>query len=219
MELKGIKINFLGDSITEGVGASDEGHRFTDILQRRFGLAEARNYGISGTRYARQAQPSDDPRCDRDFCSRVCEMDADADIVIVFGGTNDFGHGDAPLGTFSDRTSDTFCGACHLLYTRLIERYPAALIVILTPLHRENEDDSRGDGNKALPAAPLRTYVEIIRQAAEYYSLPVLDLFAQSGLQPKVPVIKQRCCPDGLHPNDTGHEILASKIGAFLLRQ
>ncbi len=219
MELNGKRINFLGDSITEGVGASDEAHRFSNILKRRFGLAEARNYGIGGTRYARQTRPSDDLRCDRDFCSRVGEMNADADIVVVFGGTNDFGHGDAPLGSFSDRTADTFYGACHLLYTRLIERYPAALIVILTPLHRENEDNLFGDGNKAAPAAPLSTYVGIIRQVAEYYALPVLDLFAQSGLQPKVPAIKQRCCPDGLHPNDAGHEILAAKIGAFLLCQ
>ncbi len=219
MELNGKRINFLGDSITEGVGTSSDKQRFTDILKRRLGLAAARNYGIGGTRYARQSQPSEDPRCDRDFCSRVCEMEANADIVVVFGGTNDFGHGDASLGSFSDRTSDTFYGACHVLYTRLIERYPGALIVILTPLHRENEDDPRGDGNKAFPGAPLSTYVGIIRQVAEYYSLPVLDLFAQSGLQTRVPVIKQRYCPDGLHPNDAGHEILADKIGAFLLRQ
>lgn len=219
MELKGKRINFLGDSITEGVGTSCDTRRFTDILKRRFMLAEARNYGIGGTRYARQTQPSDDPRNDLDFCSRVCEMEVDADIIIVFGGTNDFGHGDAPLGSFSDRTSDTFYGACHVLYTRLIERYPAALIVILTPLHRENEDELHGDGSKAFPMAPLSTYVGIIRQVAEFYSLPVLDLFAQSGMQPRVSVIKQCYCPDGLHPNDAGHEILAAKIGAFLLCQ
>ena len=28
-----MKINFLGDSITEGVGASDKAHRYTDVFQ------------------------------------------------------------------------------------------------------------------------------------------------------------------------------------------
>ena len=34
MELKGTAINFLGDSITEGVGASEVSKRYTDILAR-----------------------------------------------------------------------------------------------------------------------------------------------------------------------------------------
>lgn len=37
-------------------------------------------------------------------------MDNDADIIIVFGGTNDFGNGDAPFGEMSDRTPYTFYG-------------------------------------------------------------------------------------------------------------
>ena len=47
----------------------------------------------------------------------------DADGVVVFGGTDDFGHGDAPIGTPSDRTYDTFYGACHVLFSKLIEKY------------------------------------------------------------------------------------------------
>ena len=53
-------------------------------------------------------------------------MIPDADIVVVFGGTNDFGWGDAPLGTMEDRREDTFYGAYHLLLQKLIDRYPDA---------------------------------------------------------------------------------------------
>ena len=63
-----------------------------------------------------------------DYCRRYKTMDPDADIIVVFGGTNDFGHGDAPLGEMSDRTVDTFYGALHTLYTSLITRYPEAPI-------------------------------------------------------------------------------------------
>lgn len=213
MELKGTKINFLGDSITEGAGTSSPDRMFTMLIEREYG-AICQNYGIGGTRIARQKTPTDE-KWDRDFISRVPEMDNDADIVVVFGGTNDFGHGDAPLGTMSDRTPYTFYGALHCLYTALTEKYPDVPVVILTPLHRLNEDSPKGD-NKPEPVGTLKEYVNIIREVAEYYSLPVLDLFKESGLQPKVPVIQQKYIPDGLHPNDDGNAILAHKIARFL---
>ena len=213
MELKGTKINFLGDSITEGAGTSSHDKMFTMLIEREYG-AICQNYGIGGTRIARQKTPTEE-KWDRDFISRVPEMDNDADIVVVFGGTNDFGHGDAPLGTMSDRTPYTFYGALHCLYTALTEKYPDVPVVILTPLHRLNEDSPKGD-NKPEPVGTLKEYVNIIREVAEYYSLPVLDLFKESGLQPKVPVIQQKYVPDGLHPNDDGNAILAHKIARFL---
>ena len=74
----------------------------------------------------------------------------------------------------------------------------------------------RGDGDKLQDVATLKTYVEIIREVAEYYSLPVLDLYANSGIQPKLSVVRERLCPDGIHPNDAGHRIVAEKILAFL---
>lgn len=213
MELKGTKINFLGDSITEGAGTSSHDKMFTMLIEREYG-AICQNYGIGGTRIARQKTPTDE-KWDRDFISRVPEMDNDADIVVVFGGTNDFGHGDAPLGTMDDRTPYTFYGALHCLYTALTEKYPDVPVVILTPLHRLNEDSPKGD-NKPAPVGTLKEYVNIIREVAEYYSFPVLDLFKESGLQPKVPVIQQKYIPDGLHPNDDGNAILAHKIARFL---
>ena len=213
MELKGTKINFLGDSITEGAGTSSHDKMFTMLIEREYG-AICQNYGIGGTRIARQKTPTNEKH-DRDFISRVPEMDNDADMVVVFGGTNDFGHGDAPIGTMSDRTPYTFYGALHCLYTALIEKYPGVPIVVLTPLHRITEDIPTGD-NKPAPVGTLKEYVNIIREVAEYYSLPVLDLFKESGLQPKIPVIQQKYVPDGLHPNDAGNEILAHKIARFL---
>lgn len=53
MELKGKVINFLGDSITEGHGTSDKAYRFTSLIQNSTG-AICNNYGISGTRIAKQ---------------------------------------------------------------------------------------------------------------------------------------------------------------------
>lgn len=215
MDISGLTINFLGDSITQGVGVSTPRNIYVNQLARMCGLYRVNNYGISGTRFARQKAPSDNASFDLDFCLRCTEMDKSADINIVLGGTNDFGHGDAPLGTPDDRTPDTFWGACHYLFRTLIETYPTATNVICTPLHRLNEDVPTGD-RKAEPVGTLKTYVDIIRTVAEFYSLPVCDLYAISGLQPRVPSIQERYIPDGLHPNDEGHAVMAQRIAGFL---
>ena len=125
MELKGKKINFLGDSITEGVGASEEQFMYPNVIAAECGLAAARNYGISGTRIARQ---DDEENFGNPFCDRYLTMDDDADMVVVFGGTNDYGHGRAPFGSFDDRTGDTYYGAWHVLLRGLLEKYPDSQI-------------------------------------------------------------------------------------------
>ena len=216
MELKGMTINFLGDSITEGVGASCVENRYTDVFAQLYGV-KVNNYGLSGSRFACQRVMTDEPH-ERHFCMRMAEMDENADAVVVFGGTNDFGHGDAPIGSFEDRDPSTFYGACHYLMSGLSERYCGKPVVILTPLHRSAEDCPQGDGTdrKLDVRAVLKDYRAIIMEVAAYYALPVLDLYATSGMQPSLDVCRQRLMPDGLHPSDEGHALLARRIGAFL---
>lgn len=211
MELQGKKINFLGDSITEGCCASAPEKGFVEVLKRSAGLAQARNYGIGGTRIARQRVPSQEAKYDLDFCSRATQMEKDADVILVFGGTNDHGHGDAPMGTEHDRTPDTFIGACHYLWSQLKACFPESRIVVLTPLHRVEENIPKGRGGWL-----LKDYVSVIRATAKEYGLSVLDLFETSALQAQVPEIAEKLTTDGLHPNDEGHGILAEEIKVFL---
>ena len=214
MELKGLKALFLGDSITEGHGASSRDRVYWQVLGNRTGM-ETVGYGVGGTRIARQLHKSGNERWDLDFCARAAEMDKTADIIGVFGGTNDYGHGFAPIGRPEDTDVWTFYGALNHLYTYLLTTYPNAFIFVMTPTHRLREDCPRGDGYKP-ETLPLKGYVEIIREVAEKYSLPVLDLYRESGINPAVPAMRERYMPDGLHPNDAGYEKLANIVEAFL---
>ncbi len=219
MKLKGLKINFLGDSITQGVGASSSETVYHAVLKKETGLSQVRNYGISGTRLAIQQSTKNREWNEvvdtNSFCERFHTMDDDADVVVVFGGTNDYGHGSAPIGCFSDRTPDTFYGACHYLFSGLVKKYIGKTIVIMTPLHRCNESVASKLPVKG-PHLNLKGYVGIIREVAEYYSLPVLDLFKESGLQPEIDEIREKYMPDGLHPSDEGNKVIAQKLKAFL---
>ena len=98
MELKNKKFVFLGDSITEGVNTIP----FHQQLKEMTGLRETINCGIGGTRIARQIEMNDTPY-DNDFNLRVDALDSEADGIVVMGGTNDYGHGQAPLGKIEDR--------------------------------------------------------------------------------------------------------------------
>ena len=212
MELKDKKINFLGDSITEGYETSGKAQRFTDLIAARHQLAVSRNYGEAGTRVAQQEDdsPTREPvRNPRNFCARACEMDTDADVVVVFGGVNDCSVG-VPLGAMADRTVFTFYGALHTLYQILLKRYPAAAIAAATPIHWVEEDSPERHG------VTLAAYVQAVRQVAGFYGLPVLNLYESSGLKPGDEKNRAQYMPDGVHPNDAGHVILAEKIAAFL---
>ena len=208
MELKGLTINFLGDSITEGCGTTGGDKVFHCIIKEKCGLKHAYNYGVSGTRIARQVVPSMTTRYDYTFELRSDIMNKNADAVVVFGGTNDFGHGDAPFGDIESEDIYTFCGAVNSLINKLKRDFPNGKIIFMTPLHRITEmTPSEPDGKI------LEDYVEAIRTICKKHSIPVIDLFAINPLDCE----DKTLVPDGLHPNDAGHSVMAEVIAEKLL--
>jgi len=213
MKEQTVTIAILGDSITEGVGASDKAHAFPSVLADLTGF-RVLNYGISGTRIARQSHPSAPIDFDQDFLGRAPKMDPKADFVIVFGGTNDFGHGDAPLGAKSDRTSWTFSGAVRLLGEELIKTYGRDKLVFLLPLPRYRQDSIHGDGCKSGVNAPLSAYISILKEVLGDLKIPYLD-FSKDFPEPK-DMSNSGYFADGLHPNNAGARHLAELFEAYL---
>ena len=65
----------------------------------------------------------------------------------------------------------------------------------------------------------IETTSQLILEVAAYYSIPVLDLYRNSGISPEITAMREAYMPDGLHPNDSGHAIIARKLAAFLKQQ
>lgn len=204
---KGKKAVFLGDSITFGVGTSCPENIYHQYLKRSLELGEVVNYGISGSRIAHQELNPNGGA----FSLRYEAMDDDADFVFVLGGVNDFLHGTAHFGDFADRTVDTFCGACHVLFGGLAKKYFDKTIVIMTPMHTSCQQINPNTHR------PLEDYIDIIRKTAQYYSLPLLDLYKMSGIAPQIEESKSKYMPDGLHPSDDGNKRIAERLEGFLL--
>ncbi len=217
MNLEGKIIDFLGDSITEGHGVSDKANnRYDNRLKKMCNLAATYNYGIGGTRIAHQNKPSEKPRHDLCFCGRAYDLNPAADIIVVFGGTNDYGHGDAPMGEYGDRTPDTFCGAVWFLMNFLTKQYAGKTIVFMTPAHRKGDACVPVRCEKHPSALPLADYVKIIEQTAKEFDVHVLNLMDNLGIDPNKPEDKKAYTTDGLHFNDAGHEYIANALKSFL---
>lgn len=209
MELKNKRIVFLGDSITEGFGTSSEDKIYHQIIKQKYGLELACNCGIGGTRIAQRKIPTYEIcRFDLYFALRAQVMPRDVDIVVVFGGTNDYGHENGvEMGEVTSNDDFTFNGALNNLINQLKHDYPKTPIFILTPLHRTNENISiNGTGYI------LKDYAEAIRKAATRHNIYLIDLFNEIQLDP----YNVNLVPDGLHPNDEGHIILAEFLGKKL---
>ena len=210
MELEKLKINFLGDSITVGIGASSPEKGFVSLIAQKTG-AVCNNYGMNGTKIAKQRVLLEWEETECYFNSRVPKMESDADVVIVFGGTNDYSHGDVPFGSIDSRDEETFCGAVNVLCENLINKFPKARIIFITPLHRCGEEsDWNMMGVRSV--GTLNDYRKIIQEICAKHSIPVFDAYSELGINPVFEVQKEIYMPDGLHPSDNGHERLADYI-------
>lgn len=220
MELKGKIIDFLGDSITEGCGVIDRANnRYDNRICRDYGLKAVYNYGIGGTRLAHQSKPSDTPRYDLCFCGRAFDLNKTADIVVVYGGVNDYIHGDAYFGTMDDRTPETFCGAVRYLMTLLKTDFEGKTIVFMTPAHcffKGVSDAEPSPRPIKRDARPLYEYVNAIKTIGKELGVYVLDLQENLGIDPNNEEQREKLTTDGLHFNDEGHAYIAAALGKFL---
>ena len=185
----------LGDSITYGEKVSSQEKVYFSLLGTMLGAGKLNNYGLSGSAVAGNHPLR--------FVDRFRAMDPDADLIFVFGGTNDFGF-HTPLGAMGDTTVDTFYGGLNLMMCEMMQRYPKSQIVFLTPLRRLRDTRKNRAGNV------LAEYAQAIKEMGAFYDIPVIDLYSA----PEVCFLtdRYRYMKDGIHPNDAAQSILADYL-------
>ena len=211
-KLNGLVLNALGDSITFGFGCENS---WVYYLKEYFGLLDARNYGVSGTSIAEK--PLSEWATQTAFVNRFQSMDDNANIVIVFGGTNDFGNneGITEIGSFADGRKDTLYGATHYLCDGLIKKYPTSRILFLLPMYRNYNNDHA----EYVPNAKgytLNKVREVIKEICYHNGIPTLDLKDILNVNPEYEQHRSLYIPDGLHPNDEAQKRIAKVVGNYL---
>lgn len=146
-------------------------------------------------------------------------MDSDADVIVVYVGVNDYLHGDASLGSFGDKTRETFSYSVDYLMNKTCELYPNAVHVFFTPVHCFCDDGFSAIENKPKDREEhdLYEYSEVIKRTAPLYGFHVFDFSRELNIDPKNEEERKMFAPDGLHFNDKGHIELAKIIERCLL--
>lgn len=196
-KLHGLKWNVLGDSITSTNYANK---RYWEYIAEKNNMI-VNNYGISGSRIA-VWEGHEYP-----MCIRYSDMSDDADIITVFGGTNDFSD-NVTLGDINSEDTGTFYGALNVLCKGLSLKYKGKRIGFFTPMQRRWHSPT---------SEKWLNYQNAIKEVCAKYSIPVLDLNFEGGLAIGViDDIATAYTIDGLHPNDEGHKVLSRRIEQFI---
>ena len=212
-----MKILFLGDSITEGAGASAPENNYVSRVGQKLNC-EVVNYGVGGTRIGRQKTVNVKTIWNYDFRLRLEIMEDEADKVFVFGGTNDFGHGALHIGDASGKVENTFTYELRLLIDELISKYGKEKLCFLLPLRRfdETAQKCKGEAGDELGVS-LSEYVEVMRKILREYEIEFIDLYVNGIPKPEVKTGDEYTV-DGLHPNDKGHELIADIVCNYILK-
>lgn len=200
-------MNILGDSITYGTSPyNDEKleNTYVSFLKEMMQLENVKNYGINGSTIS-------DNSGYEPMCIRYEKMDNNSDIIIVFGGTNDFDYTEAELGNLDSSDKSTVYGALKILINGLKIEFPGALILFITPLPRDSREKDRV--NKR--GYKLKDIAKAIVEVCELNNIYVFDLYNNCTELEEVEVFK-KYIPDGIHPTEEYHKILANKIYNFI---
>lgn len=207
--LEGKIINVIGDSITYGVNSNKS---WTQYLQEDTGCV-IRNYGISGASIGEKSGADNSNA----FVNRFANMDNNADIVIVFGGTNDFGNseGITTLGKTGDAGKETVYGAVDFLIKGLINKYDVKTkIVFLLPTMRNYYYDNAeyAPNSKGYTLQDVR---DAIKTVCYSNGIKTLDL-KDCGVNPYFEKNKNYYITDGIHPVDEGQKLIKTDVRNFL---
>lgn len=224
---KGKKVAFLGDSITDKhhIGTKKN---YWQYLEEMLGL-NAFVYGINGHQWHQVYGQAE--RLKK-------EMGDDVDAIFIFAGTNDY-NADLPLGNWYDLRQDSvmvsgqkkvmrtkremqtstsnFRGRINKVMSYLKENFPNQQIILLTPIHRAYaqfgpnniQPEESYPNNLGLY---IDDYVEVVKEAAGVWAVPVIDLNSISGLYPMSDAhirFFHNEKRDRLHPNAEGHYRMA----------
>ena len=200
---KNKKITFYGDSITA------KGN-WQNYINEYFELKEWVNCGVGGSTVANvDANLDYDSNPNKPMCTdeRIATIPLDSDVIIFFGGANDWG-AKVPIGTIKDGET-TFKGAYMITLKKLQERCPNAIIMAMTPINgRLNNAGVAQDYPMELSnGKTVRDYSQAIIDVCNLYAIPCIDLNADCRINT---LNAPNYLEDTIHQNSKGAKLIAN---------
>lgn len=193
----------FGDSLTEENLRTTK-HYF-DYVAEVTGIS-VYNMGNSGSGYMREQDVG------TAFYQRISDVPTDADVITIFGSFNDMAL-ISDLGTATDTGTTTIGGCMNTTLDNLFDAFPLANVGIVSPSPWIYSNPTDEPNNAS-------AYCDLLKQICENRSIPFLDLFHCSGLRPWDADFRALAYSkdegNGVHPDETGHKIIAPRFKAFL---
>lgn len=220
--LEGKRVLILGDSIsTDSYGNYKKW--VTVLIENGFLPEDTVNSSVHATGFV--AEYTGEGQSENDFIDRA-EAIADKesyDLVVVFGGINDYIQS-IPMGESGQDKDACFKPAVDYFFDYLVKNFTDARIVVISPLRTYNIWKNKAGGSQETGHYQTE-YATYIREVAQSYCLPILNLTEESGY---CPFVEEYCTrwtlipdgyekADGVHPNAEYQEkYLAPQIQGFL---
>lgn len=188
------KAVFLGDSQTAVNVCKTK--IWWEWVVELLGITNYVNYGQNGatlTNLGETATP---------ICNKCQNMVADASMIFVMGGVNEFRNDtQSPFGTITNTTPETIYGAVRYICQKLQTKYPKAPIIFITPTNQKLWTHKDGHSMSDLAKA--------ITDACHMEGVLCLDAQGSLGINP---AYDGSYTSDGLHLNDLGSELLGKWV-------
>ncbi len=156
------------------------------------------------------------------------EWSHSVDYVLIMGNIEDYRGGiftEQTLGEYGDDTTGTQYGAVKVYLESLINKFPTAKFgwIVSPPRYYSGVTGEYLYGKESV----FENAVTAIKDVCGGKSIPVLDLYHESGLMPWISEnnteyfttdIENNPTADGVHPNSKGQELLSRKIYDFVVK-
>ena len=162
------------------------------------------------------------------FFKQAFDTPTDTDIVTIFGSFNSWAKReegvvtDGPSqgkGSVGDDGTDTYYGCVNTCFKNIYDKAPLAKVGVIFPTPWSTQ-------NPFTYNETAETLISVIDSASKKWGIPTLDLFRRSGMRPWDLTYRQLVYskdsggidgnPAGVHPNEIGHEIIATHVLEFM---
>ena len=143
------------------------------------------------------------------------------DLILIFGGTNDFGARDVLLGSVNDDpiiNKDTFYGGMKYLLSSVLADNPTSKVIFMLPIRRGKV----GEGNPSFNSDTsqyLSEFITASKYVCNLYNVDYIDLYDLSGLTNENMIPNVLYSSDGVHPNVLGHEKIFETLESELINK
>lgn len=192
-------IGTIGDSVAKGTGAKSN---FTEMLAKKI-KAKSTNLAVSGATMSTTKENS--------IYEQANNIKGD---LIIVQGTDDDWINNVKIGT--DKADvKTFYGAFYSTINTLKNKYPDSKILVMTATKQCYVKDKkivRKDTNKNELGLTLEDYCSVQIDICNELDVPVYDAYHSTKFKPNLPSFRKSSMPDGVHPNDKGHEVIMYEL-------